>query len=110
LRSRKLHLHDIRVAVRTSKEELERIAVTMAQRLANPKGPVGILIPQGGWSEVDKEGADLFEPDTDRVLVDTLKRGLPQGVSLKEVDYHISDPRFVQQAVEWLDEMISSPR
>jgi uncharacterized protein (UPF0261 family) len=110
LRGRKLHLHDIRVAVRTSKEELERIAMTMAQRLANPNGPVGILIPQGGWSEVDKEGAGLFEPDTDRVLVDTLKRVLSQGVSLKEVDYHISDPRFVQQAVEWLDEMISSPR
>jgi uncharacterized protein (UPF0261 family) len=109
LRSRKLHLHDIRVAVRTAKEELERIAIILAQRLANPKGPVGILIPLRGWSEVDKEGADLFEPDTDHFFVDTLKRVLPLRVSLKEVDCHISDPRFVQQAVEWLDEMIHAP-
>lgn len=106
LKSRKVHLHDIRVAVRTSKEELERIAMTMAQRLAQPNGPVGILIPLAGWSEVDKEGADLFEPDTDRSFISALKRVLPPGVSLKEMDYHISDPRFVQQAVEWLDEMI----
>ena len=110
LRSRKVYLHDIRVAVRTSREELERIAMTMAQRLAHPNGPVGILIPLRGWSEADKEGAGLFEPDTDRFLVGTLKRVLPPGVSLKEMDCHISDPRFAQQAVEWLDEMILALR
>lgn len=108
LKSRQLHLHDIRVAVRTSREELERIATTMAQRLANPNGPVGILIPLRGWSEVDKEGGDLFEPGIDYFLVDTLKRLLPPEVSLKEVDCHISDPKFAQLAVEWLDEMICS--
>ncbi|PIP09188.1 MAG: hypothetical protein COX51_00020 [Syntrophobacteraceae bacterium CG23_combo_of_CG06-09_8_20_14_all_50_8] len=69
---------------------------------------MGILIPLRGWSEVDREGADLFEPDTDRFLVDALKRVLPPAVSLKEVDCHISDPRFARQAVDWLDEMIRS--
>ncbi len=110
LKGRKLHHHDIRVAVRTSEEELETIAMIMTQRLHDPRGPVGILIPLHGWSEVDKEGADLFDPTIDQFFVDTLKRLLPSEVSLREVEYHISDPKFVQLAVEWLDEMICGRR
>ncbi len=59
-------------------------------------------------AEVDKEGGDLFEPGIDYFLVDTLKRLLPPEVSLKEVECHISDPKFAQLAVEGRDEMISS--
>jgi len=110
LKGRKLHHHDIRVAVRTSEEELERIAMTMAQRLAHPRGPVGVLIPLGGWSEVDKVGAALFDPRIDRFFVDALKRLLPPEVSLKEVECHISAPKFARLAVEWLDEMICTRR
>jgi len=110
LKGRKLHHHDIRVAVRTSKEELETIAMIIAQRLRDPRGPVGVLIPLGGWSEVDKAGADFFDPTIDHFFVDTLKRLLPSEVSLREVEYHISDPKFVQLAVEWLDEMICGRR
>lgn len=110
LKGRKLHHHDIRVAVRTSEEELEIIATTMAQRLANPRGPVGVLIPLQGWSEVDKAGAALFDPSIDRFFIDALKRLLPPEVSLREVDCHISDPKFARLAVEWLDEMIRSHR
>ena len=110
LKGRRLHHHDIRVAVRTSEEELERIAMTMAQRLANPHGPVGVLIPLRGWSEVDKAGAALFDPRIDHFFVDALKRLLPTEVSLKEVECHISDPKFAQLAVEWLNEMIGSHR
>lgn len=110
LRRRRIYHHDIRVAVRTSEEELEKIARTMVQRLAKPKGPAGVLIPLRGWSQVDKEGAVLFDPDAPRFFAKTLKKLLAPGVTLKEVDSHISDPEFVQEAVEWLDEMICSHR
>lgn len=110
LKGRRLHHHDIRVAVRTSEEELDRIAMTIAQRLANPHGPVGVLIPLRGWSEVDKVGAAFFDPGMDQFFVDALKRLLLPEVSLKEVECHISDPKFAQLAVEWLDEMICSHR
>ncbi len=106
LRKRMMHHHDVRVAIRTAEEELEIIANTMAQRLAEPKGPVGILAPLRGWSEADKEGGVLFDPEMDQFFIDTLKRLLPAGILLQEVDCHISDPQFMQQAVEWLDEMI----
>lgn len=105
---RKLYQHDIRVAVRTSEEELRGIGTTIAQRLANPRGPVGVLVPVKGWSEADKAGAALFDPGIDYSMVDTLKRMLPRDVSLREVNCHISDPEFARVAVEWLHEMIGS--
>jgi uncharacterized protein (UPF0261 family) len=110
LKGRKLHHHDVRVAVRTAEEELESIATTIAQRLAKPCGQVGVLIPLGGWSEVDKVGAALFDRRLDQFFVDTLKGLLSPDVSLKEVEYHISDPEFARLAVEWLNEMMSSHR
>lgn len=110
LSQRRIYHHDIRVAVRTSEAELEKIARTMVERLANPQGPVGILIPLRGWSEVDKEGAPLFDPYLTRFFIETLKGLLATDVCLKEVDVHISDPNFARQAVEWLDDMMESRR
>jgi len=110
LRGRKIHYHDVRVFVRTYEEELDTIARTIAQRLADPKGPVGVLIPLRGWSEADKEGEGTFDPQLNRFFIETLKRLLPSQIPLREVDYHISDRRFVEQAVQWLDEMIRGHR
>ena len=105
LRRRKIYYHDIRVAVRTSKEELRKIAMTIARRIASPKGPVGVLIPIRGWSEADKEGALLFDPEAPHFFTRTLKSQLAPEVTLREVDFHISDHEFVREAVAWLDEM-----
>ncbi len=110
LRGRKIHYHDVRVFVRTYEEELDTIARTIAQRLADPKGRVGVLIPLRGWSEADKEGEGTFDPQLNRFFIETLKRLLPSQIPLKEIDYHISDRRFVEQAVQWLDEMIRGHR
>jgi len=106
LKARRIYHHDVRVAVRTSKEELKTIAKTIAERLGNPKGPIVILIPLKGWSEVDKKEAPLFNPEIDNFFVEALEKLLPSNVSLKKVDCHISDREFVQQAVGWLDQVI----
>jgi uncharacterized protein (UPF0261 family) len=106
LKGRRIHQHDVRVAVRTSKEELKTIAKTIAARLGNPKGPVVILVPLRGWSEIDKKEAPLFDPQIDNFFVEALEKLLPPDVALKKVDCHISDREFVQQAVGWLDQAI----
>ncbi len=108
LKGRRLYHHDVRVAVRTAREELELIARTMAERLAGAKGPVGVLIPLKGWSEADKEGEPLFDPLADEFFIEALEHLLPSEVPLKKVNRHISDPEFVRQAVDWLDELIRS--
>jgi uncharacterized protein (UPF0261 family) len=106
LRQRKIYHHDVRVAVSISEEELSKIARTIAERVARPKGPVGILIPLMGWSELDRQGGFAFEPQLVYSFTKHLKAVLPPGASLQEIDCHISDPRFAQRAVEWLDRMV----
>ncbi len=106
LEGRQLYHHDVRVAVRTSREELEVIAKTISERLAKAKGPVGILIPLKGWSEVDKEGAALFDPVADSFFVETLEGLLPAAIPIKKVNLHISEPEFARQATDWLEGMI----
>ncbi len=67
-----------------------------------------MLIPLNGWSEADKEGEPLFDPLTDEFFIEVLEHLLPSEVPLKKVNRHISDPKFVRQAVDWLDELIRS--
>ena len=80
----------------------------MAERLAGAKGLVGVLIPLKGWSEADKEGGPLFDPLANEFFIEALEHLLRSKIPLKKVDRHISDPEFVRQAVDWLDEMIRS--
>jgi uncharacterized protein (UPF0261 family) len=100
LQGRKIHSHDIRFCVRMGPEE----------KLNRSKGPVHILIPKKGWSEADKEGMTLFDPKTDHVFVEELRKILQSNIPLEEIDVHISEPAFAQRAVEVLDEMIRSNR
>jgi uncharacterized protein (UPF0261 family) len=108
LQGRKTHAHDIRFCVRMGSEEMKAFARIMGEKLNRSKGPVHILIPKKGWSEADKKGAALFDPETDRVFVDELKKLLQPEIPLEEMDVHISDPAFARRAVEVLDAMIRS--
>jgi uncharacterized protein (UPF0261 family) len=108
LQGRRIHSHDTRFCVRMEPEEMKAFAQIMGEKLNRSKGPTYILIPKKGWSEADKEGMTLFDPKTDRVFVEELKKLLRPNIPLEEMDVHISEPAFAQRAVEVLDEMIRS--
>ena len=69
LKGRKIHSHDERFCVRLADAEMKEFARIISEKLNKSKGPVHVLIPKKGWSEADKPGMALFEPDTDRVFV-----------------------------------------
>jgi len=108
LQGRRTHSHDIRFAVRMGPEEMKAFAQIIGEKLMRSKGPIYILIPKKGWSEADKEGMTLFDPKTDQVFVEELKKILRPNIPLEEMDVHISEPAFARRAVEVLDEMIRS--
>ena len=108
LQGRRTHSHDIRFAVRMESKEMKAFAQIMGEKLNRSKGPLHILIPKKGWSEADKEGMALFDPKTDRVFVEELRKLLQPHIPLEEMDVHISDPAFARRAVEVLDAMIRS--
>jgi uncharacterized protein (UPF0261 family) len=108
LRGRRIHSHDIRFAVRMEPDEMKAFAQIMGEKLNRSKGPLHVLIPNRGWSEADKEGMALFDPKTDHVFFEELKKLLQPHIPLEEMDVHISDPAFARRAVEVLDAMIRS--
>ena len=107
LRGRRTHSHDIRFCVRMGPEEMKKFARIIGKKLNRSKGPTYILIPKEGWSEADKVGMELFDPKTDQIFVEELRKIISPNIPIEEMNAHISDPAFALRAVEVLDDMIA---
>jgi uncharacterized protein (UPF0261 family) len=106
-KGRKIFWYDFRSGVRSSAEELMILAQTIASKLNKARGPVKVAIPMRGWSEADSEDGPLYEPETNQVFIDELRRLLRPEFPIIEVDAHINEPAFAQAAVAALDELMS---
>jgi len=109
LSSRKLFKQDdYRVQARTTQDELCEIALTVAQKLNKAKGPVKFLIPLRGWSTLTTEGAPFWEPETDKVFSEMLKKHLKPEIEVIEMDVELNSPEFVRAAVDALIRMMDN--
>jgi uncharacterized protein (UPF0261 family) len=88
--------------------EMKMFARIIGEKLNKSRGPAYVLIPTKGWSEADKEGMELFDPKTDRIFVEELRKIMKPDIPIAEIDVHISEPVFALRAVEVLDQMIRS--
>lgn len=64
------------------------------------------LIPKKGGSDADKEGMELFDPETDQIFVEELKKIIRTDIPAEEINAHISELVFALRAVDILDHMI----
>ncbi len=110
LKGRKIHSHDIRFCVRMGPDEMKQFARIVGEKLNRSKGPTYVLIPKKGWSEADKAEMELFDPKTDQIFVEELRKIINPNIPIEEMDVHISDPVFALRAVEILDNMIRADR
>lgn len=95
MRDRLIHYHNpYNTNVRATAEEAEKAGRAMAAKLNASSGPVTILLPLRGFSENGREGGSLFQPETDRVLMDAVKANAGPGVRVMEVDANINDRDF----------------
>lgn len=109
LRKRAIHHHNpYNTNVRTNREELRRVGELMAERLNASDGPVAVLVPLQGWSEVGSPGGALHDPDTNTAFVEVLRKRLAPTVLLREVDASINDPAFAELAANTLIEFLDS--
>ncbi|HER26858.1 MAG TPA: UPF0261 family protein [Rhodospirillales bacterium] len=90
----------LRVQVRTTAEELRRAADVIAGRLNRSRGPFTFLIPLKGWSSLDREGGEIFDPQADAAFVARLKEKIDDKDTIKEVDLHLYTPEFARVAVD----------
>jgi uncharacterized protein (UPF0261 family) len=102
-RQREFYQYNVEILLmRTNAEEFSNLGRLFGERLRAAKGPVSVLIPSGGMSQlVGRKTFDLAgnecgtwaQPETDRVFGETLKRYLPAN-AIKELPYHINDAGF----------------
>lgn len=95
--------------MRTTPEENARLGEIIAEKANRGTGPVAVLLPLKGVSQLDSEGGDFWWPEADRALLDAIRRTLRPGIPLIELDVNINDPAFADRAVGVLREMIEKP-
>jgi uncharacterized protein (UPF0261 family) len=105
---RKLYYHDFRRCVRPNLEELTEVARLMAERLNRRRGPVKVLLPLRGWSEADKEGEPLYDPEGNRAFGVEFKKLLKPEIEVIDIDAHLNEPVYAETAVALLEKMIVS--
>lgn len=96
------------VCVRASDEEMATTGKIMAEKLNEMTGPTAILIPTRGFSEWDRPGNMFYSPEGRKEFAKALKRHIEPEVDVIELDMHINDPEFSEQAVETLCGMMRS--
>jgi uncharacterized protein (UPF0261 family) len=85
--------------MRTSPSENAAIGELMAQRLNSATGPVSVIFPTGGFSELSREGAPFHDPAADSALRASLSEHLRSGIDLELVDCNINDEEFAAALV-----------
>jgi uncharacterized protein (UPF0261 family) len=101
-RGRRLYQHNPNVTLmRTTAQECEAIGAFLATKLNAMRGPVRLLIPDGGVSAIDRPGQPFHDPDADRALFSTLEQQFRPGGDRKLVRlaHHINDEAFADALV-----------
>ena len=94
--------HDFRSLLRSSREDLIRIAAMVAQKANRAKRAPTFVLPSRGWSSVDAPGKPFYDPEVNQVFVSELKSRLGKHIQVVEVDANINDEECPRVAVEEL--------
>jgi uncharacterized protein (UPF0261 family) len=107
-KDRKIFFYDFRSAIRLDHDETALIADQLADKLNMHTADIKFLIPSRGWSEADREGGPLHDPEAGRIFVNRLKARLRSSIEISEVDHHINDPDFAEVAAAMMHAMITA--
>ncbi|UCE35570.1 MAG: Tm-1-like ATP-binding domain-containing protein [Deltaproteobacteria bacterium] len=106
LAERKLLIQDgMRVQARTTPEEMQMIARSVAEKLNKHENKklVKFIIPTKGFSSISVEGGALYDPISDQAFVDELRRNVDPEIEIIEVDTHINTPEFARAVIDVLE-------
>ena len=82
----------------------------IAERLGQSKGYATVFVPSRGFSQLNRAGGPIYEPESDAGFQEGLEAGFKTSPSdrtgIKVVDMHINDPEFAATAVNELHRLI----
>jgi uncharacterized protein (UPF0261 family) len=104
LRHQYVHVHGTGIHVlRTKKKEMMEIAKVMTDKINRSKGKRAVILPLKGLSILDKTVSEEFDdPEANYAFFETLKQNIDPEVEVKEVDAHVTDDLFAEQAAEMI--------
>jgi uncharacterized protein (UPF0261 family) len=88
--------------MRTNVDENRQMGDMIAHAANESIGPVAILIPLQGVSQLDSPGGDFWDPAANQACFDAIKQNLKPGIPVYELDQNINDTAFSEKAVEVL--------
>jgi uncharacterized protein (UPF0261 family) len=94
--------------MRTTPEENQQMGKIFAEKLNAAIGPVAVLIPTKGFSQIDLEGQPFYWPEANQAFINALKDELRQDIPIRELDYDINAPEFSRQVAETLLAMLET--
>jgi len=86
--------------VRTTREEIEKLAKVTAELLNAAKGSVRMMIPMKGFSAFDHPHGPLHDPGAPELFADCLRSDLHNASRLATFPHHINDDKFGQALIE----------
>lgn len=104
----RFHQHNAAItAVRTNEEDLDRMAVKLAELYRSPKGPFKILVPLGGFSAHDSTEGHLYEPSLPPIFASKLRSIIDENISVEGLPYHINQRAFGEAVANNLLKLIN---
>jgi uncharacterized protein (UPF0261 family) len=108
---RKYVIHNpIHTHVKANHQEMFELGRFIAERLGQSKGYATVFVPNQGFSQLNKAGGPIWEPESDAGFLEGLEAGFKKSPSkkaaIKVVDMHINDPEFAETAVNELHGLI----
>jgi uncharacterized protein (UPF0261 family)/ABC-type branched-subunit amino acid transport system ATPase component len=101
-RQRRFYQHNASVTLmRTTPDECRAIGEFLAAKCNAMRGPVRLLIPEGGVSAIDKPGQPFHDSEADRALFAAIEQNFraAQNRKLVRLPHHINDEAFADALV-----------
>lgn len=93
--------------MRTTPEENQQMGEIFAEKLNATSGPVAVLIPLKGFSQIDLKGEIFYWPEANQAFIIALKKNLRSDIPVTEMDFDINAPEFSGKVAETLLEMLA---
>jgi uncharacterized protein (UPF0261 family) len=107
-RDRPMYYHNPEFTlVRLTPDEQLRAIQFVVEKLNRAQSPVTVLVPLKGGSIMDIDGGAFWQPELNQRCYAALRAGLKSEIRYREVDGHINDPAFAEEAFAELMRIIS---
>lgn len=108
---RQFHAHNpVVTLMRTNAHENERLGAILAAKVNAATGPVEVLVPARGFSQISVEGAPFHDPEADAALIRSLTSHLDSRIPLHIIEVAINDPSFALEITNALSRVLTASK